>query len=96
MDSLRCGYGHAFQNKKKQSFSFMSTLLPLNARSNDCMVPYYLQVVARFNEVVTSLLLQGALETFERYSVKAENITVQTFTLLVYLQLFIDMYGLLF
>ncbi|XP_062185790.1 6,7-dimethyl-8-ribityllumazine synthase, chloroplastic-like [Phragmites australis] len=33
-------------------------------------------VVARFNEIVTSLLLQGALETFERYSVKAENITV--------------------
>ncbi|WVZ71304.1 hypothetical protein U9M48_019902 [Paspalum notatum var. saurae] len=33
-------------------------------------------VVARFNKVVTNLLLQGALETFERYSVKAENITV--------------------
>nr|ACG35456.1 6,7-dimethyl-8-ribityllumazine synthase [Zea mays] len=33
-------------------------------------------VVARFNEVVTNLLLQGALETFERYSVKEENITV--------------------
>ncbi|XP_062226066.1 6,7-dimethyl-8-ribityllumazine synthase, chloroplastic-like [Phragmites australis] len=33
-------------------------------------------VVARFNEIVTNLLLQGALETFERYSVKAENITV--------------------
>jgi 6,7-dimethyl-8-ribityllumazine synthase len=28
----------------------------------------YLQVVARFNEIVTNLLLQGALETFERYS----------------------------
>ncbi|CAN6235505.1 unnamed protein product [Urochloa humidicola] len=35
-------------------------------------------VVARFNEVVTNLLLHGALETFERYSVKAENITVVT------------------
>ncbi|KAL6652460.1 hypothetical protein ACP70R_011385 [Stipagrostis hirtigluma subsp. patula] len=33
-------------------------------------------VVARFNEIVTNLLLQGALETFERYSVKPENITV--------------------
>uniref|UniRef100_A0A0D9W6Q6 6,7-dimethyl-8-ribityllumazine synthase n=1 Tax=Leersia perrieri TaxID=77586 RepID=A0A0D9W6Q6_9ORYZ len=33
-------------------------------------------VVARFNEIVTNLLLQGALETFERYSVKKENITV--------------------
>lgn len=36
----------------------------------------FLQVVARFNEIVTNLLLQGALETFERYSVKPENITV--------------------
>lgn len=34
------------------------------------------QVVARFNEIVTNLLLQGALETFQRYSVKEENITV--------------------
>ncbi|CAM0904000.1 unnamed protein product [Alopecurus aequalis] len=33
-------------------------------------------VVARFNEIVTNLLLQGALEAFERYSVKGENITV--------------------
>ncbi|KAG8082538.1 hypothetical protein GUJ93_ZPchr0014g47584 [Zizania palustris] len=33
-------------------------------------------VVARFNEVVTNLLLQGALETFERYNVKKDNITV--------------------
>lgn len=32
--------------------------------------------MARFNEIVTNLLLQGALETFERYSVKKENITV--------------------
>ena len=54
------------------------------------MVPYCLQVVARFNEVVTNLLLQGALETFERYSVKAENITVRIFTLLVCLHLYCD------
>ncbi|KAJ4949933.1 hypothetical protein NE237_005602 [Protea cynaroides] len=33
-------------------------------------------VVARFNEVVTRLLLAGALETFERYSVKEEDIDV--------------------
>ncbi|RLN30940.1 hypothetical protein C2845_PM05G15230 [Panicum miliaceum] len=33
-------------------------------------------VVARFNEVVTNLLLQGALETFDRYSVKPEDITL--------------------
>ncbi|KAJ3696804.1 hypothetical protein LUZ61_000509 [Rhynchospora tenuis] len=33
-------------------------------------------VVARFNEIVTNLLLEGALETFRRYSVKEEDITV--------------------
>ncbi|KAJ3675359.1 hypothetical protein LUZ60_004401 [Juncus effusus] len=33
-------------------------------------------VVARFNEIVTNLLLEGALETFRRYSVKEEDVTV--------------------
>ncbi|CAL5430164.1 unnamed protein product [Camellia sinensis] len=33
-------------------------------------------VVARFNEIVTKLLLEGALDTFKRYSVKEEDIGV--------------------
>lgn len=33
-------------------------------------------VVGRFNEIVTNLLLEGALETFRRYSVKEEDIVV--------------------
>ncbi|XP_031477723.1 6,7-dimethyl-8-ribityllumazine synthase, chloroplastic [Nymphaea colorata] len=33
-------------------------------------------VVARFNEVVTKLLLEGALETFRRYSVRDEDVEV--------------------
>ncbi|OAY57515.1 6,7-dimethyl-8-ribityllumazine synthase, chloroplastic [Manihot esculenta] len=33
-------------------------------------------VVARFNEIVTKPLLEGALETFKRYSVKEEDIDV--------------------
>ncbi|XP_028116588.1 6,7-dimethyl-8-ribityllumazine synthase, chloroplastic [Camellia sinensis] len=33
-------------------------------------------VVARFNEIVTKLLLEGALDTFKRYSVKEEDIDV--------------------
>jgi 6,7-dimethyl-8-ribityllumazine synthase len=40
------------------------------------MILLCVQVVPRFNEIVTNLLLQGALETFQRYSVKEENITV--------------------
>lgn len=35
-----------------------------------------LKVVARFNEIVTRPLLNGALETFTRYSVKDEDIDV--------------------
>ncbi|KAL7242064.1 hypothetical protein ACSBR1_014607 [Camellia fascicularis] len=31
-------------------------------------------VVAWFNEIVTKLLLEGALDTFKRYSVKEEDI----------------------
>ncbi|XP_059655732.1 6,7-dimethyl-8-ribityllumazine synthase, chloroplastic-like [Cornus florida] len=33
-------------------------------------------VVARFNEIVTKLLLEGAVETFKKYSVKEEDIDV--------------------
>ncbi|XP_008801228.1 6,7-dimethyl-8-ribityllumazine synthase, chloroplastic [Phoenix dactylifera] len=33
-------------------------------------------VVSRFNEVVTNLLLEGALGTFRQYSIKEENIIV--------------------
>ncbi|KAG9445796.1 hypothetical protein H6P81_011924 [Aristolochia fimbriata] len=33
-------------------------------------------VVAQFNEVVTKLLLEGAVETFKRYSVREEDIEV--------------------
>lgn len=34
------------------------------------------KVVARFNEVVTKLLLEGAIETFKKYSVREEDIEV--------------------
>lgn len=34
------------------------------------------KVVARFNEIVTNLLLEGALRTFKSYSVKEEDIDV--------------------
>lgn len=34
------------------------------------------KVVARFNEVVTKLLLEGAIETFNKYSVREEDIEV--------------------
>nr|CAD1836964.1 unnamed protein product [Ananas comosus var. bracteatus] len=36
----------------------------------------WIEVIARFNEIVTNRLLEGALETFRRYSVREEDITV--------------------
>lgn len=35
-----------------------------------------LKVVARFNEIITKQLLEGALSTFKNYSVSEENIDV--------------------
>ena len=40
------------------------------------MVYLGIKVVARFNEIVTRPLLEGALDTFKRYSVKEEDIDV--------------------
>ena len=37
---------------------------------------FIFKVVARFNEVVTKLLLEGAIETFKKYSVREEDIEV--------------------
>lgn len=43
------------------------------------------KVVARFNEIVTRQLLEGALETFKRYSVKEEDIDVSNYLLYLHL-----------
>ncbi|XP_028555502.1 6,7-dimethyl-8-ribityllumazine synthase, chloroplastic isoform X2 [Dendrobium catenatum] len=34
-------------------------------------------VVARFNEIITNSLLEGALQTFKQYSVKEEDVTIR-------------------
>lgn len=35
-----------------------------------------LKVVARFNDLITKKLLEGALDTFKKYSVREEDIDV--------------------
>lgn len=40
----------------------------------------YLKVVARFNEIITKRLLEGALSTFNHYSVLEDNIDVCHFS----------------
>ncbi|PIN13180.1 6,7-dimethyl-8-ribityllumazine synthase [Handroanthus impetiginosus] len=49
--------------------NFRQSLIP----SSPCYCYY---VVARFNEIVTKHLLEGALDTFKKYSVKEEDIDV--------------------
>ncbi|KAL6562767.1 hypothetical protein OROGR_003774 [Orobanche gracilis] len=39
-------------------------------------ISFRIKVVARFNEIITRLLLEGALNTFKRYSVKEDDIDV--------------------
>ncbi|CDP20150.1 unnamed protein product [Coffea canephora] len=51
---------------------------------------YFGIVVARFNEIVTKPLLEGALDTFKKYSVKEEDIDVSDFELVfVFLPFFL-------
>jgi hypothetical protein len=45
--------------------------------SISCLIEFWLlKVVARFNEIVTKQLLEGALGTFKNYSVQDEDIDV--------------------
>lgn len=37
-------------------------------------------MVARFNEIITRPLLEGALDTFKKYSIKEEDIDVSSLT----------------
>lgn len=49
---------------------------------------FCIKVVARFNEIITKLLLEGALDTFKKYSVKEEDIDVSNQQLSMMLHLF--------
>lgn len=49
---------------------------------------FCIKVVARFNEIITKLLLEGALDTFKKYSVKEEDIDVSNQLLSIMLHLF--------
>lgn len=49
---------------------------------------FCIKVVARFNEIITKLLLEGALDTFKKYSVKEEDIDVSNQLLSIMRHLF--------
>ncbi|KAK4436638.1 6,7-dimethyl-8-ribityllumazine synthase, chloroplastic [Sesamum alatum] len=76
---LHQGFGFGIEaNKKKNNNSFSRTLavrhLTGSLTSADGL--RFAIVVARFNEIITKLLLEGALDTFKKYSVKEEDIDV--------------------
>ncbi|KAL5735181.1 hypothetical protein ACOSP7_033042 [Xanthoceras sorbifolium] len=65
-------------HRKKDPFSFQQTAavrhLTGSLTHNEGL--RFAVVVARFNEIVTRPLLEGALETFKKYSVKEEDVDV--------------------
>ncbi|KAH6768263.1 hypothetical protein C2S51_013599 [Perilla frutescens var. frutescens] len=61
---------------KKESFSQTSAVRQLTGSLLSAEGHRFAIVVARFNEIVTRPLLEGALDTFKRYSVKEEDIDV--------------------
>ncbi|KMZ60402.1 6,7-dimethyl-8-ribityllumazine synthase [Zostera marina] len=64
--------------KRRYSISAMAGPKHLVGSLNKTEGLRFAVVVARFNEIVTKPLLEGALETFKRYSVTEENIDVIT------------------
>ncbi|XP_042514101.1 6,7-dimethyl-8-ribityllumazine synthase, chloroplastic [Macadamia integrifolia] len=62
--------------RKGSSFAQTAAVRHLIGHLNKTEGLRFAVVVARFNEVVTKLLLEGALETFKRYSVREEDIDV--------------------
>ncbi|XP_042011057.1 6,7-dimethyl-8-ribityllumazine synthase, chloroplastic-like isoform X2 [Salvia splendens] len=61
---------------KKDSLSQTSAIRNLTGSLTSAEGLRFAIVVARFNEIVTRPLLDGALDTFKRYSVKEEDIDV--------------------
>ncbi|XP_057776949.1 6,7-dimethyl-8-ribityllumazine synthase, chloroplastic isoform X2 [Salvia miltiorrhiza] len=62
--------------EKKESSSQTSAVRHLTGSLTSAEGLRFAIVVARFNEIVTRPLLEGALDTFKRYSVKEEDIDV--------------------
>ncbi|KAL8487220.1 hypothetical protein ACS0TY_023767 [Phlomoides rotata] len=74
---LHQGFGLRIEKpKKKESFSQTSAVRHLTGSILSAEGLRFAIVVARFNEIVTRPLLEGALDTFKKYTVKEEDIDV--------------------
>ncbi|KAL6582441.1 hypothetical protein OROMI_006455 [Orobanche minor] len=70
--------GFGFRNDKRRNDSFSQALAvrQLTGSITSTEGLRFAIVVARFNEIITRPLLEGALNTFKRYSVKEDDIDV--------------------
>ncbi|KZV34795.1 6,7-dimethyl-8-ribityllumazine synthase, chloroplastic [Dorcoceras hygrometricum] len=76
-DSLRLGFGYSSAKPIKKDNTLQAfAVRQLNGSLTSAGGLRFAIVVARFNEIVTRPLLEGALKTFEQYSVKEEDIDV--------------------
>lgn len=62
--------------EKKESFSQTSAVRQLTGSLTSAEGLRFAIVVARFNEIITRPLLEGALDTFKKYSVREEDVEV--------------------
>ncbi|KAL3844741.1 hypothetical protein ACJIZ3_002144 [Penstemon smallii] len=71
------GYGSWIEKpKRNDSVKQISAVRQLTGSLTSAEGLHFAIVVARFNEIVTRPLLEGALDTFKKYSVKEEDIDV--------------------
>ncbi|XP_038679070.1 6,7-dimethyl-8-ribityllumazine synthase, chloroplastic [Tripterygium wilfordii] len=66
----------AIERKGRSSIPQAAAVRQLEGSLNRTEGLRFAVVVARFNEIVTKPLLEGALDTFRKYSVKEENVDV--------------------
>nr|GME04625.1 6,7-dimethyl-8-ribityllumazine synthase, chloroplastic [Ipomoea batatas] len=71
------GFGFAVEGDRKRSgFAQTSAVRQLTGSLTSAEGLRFAIVVARFNEIITKPLLEGALDTFKRYSVREEDVDV--------------------
>ncbi|KAI3470270.1 hypothetical protein Pfo_026933 [Paulownia fortunei] len=77
LQQLHQGFGFGIEKQKRNdSFSQTLAVRQLTGSLTSAEGLRFAIVVARFNEIVTKPLLEGALDTFKKYSVKEEDIDV--------------------
>ncbi|CAN4076972.1 unnamed protein product [Withania somnifera] len=70
------GFGCPLERKERRKFVRTSAVRELSGSLTSVQGHRFAIVVARFNDLITKKLLEGALNTFKSYSVREEDIDV--------------------